>query len=75
MCEVTGVFAKAVQEQYGGLENLKTSVNAAAMKIQGSGWVWLVSPLEKGVGCTARWDKKDRGQELIECFDLKIGCR
>ncbi|KNZ61005.1 superoxide dismutase [Puccinia sorghi] len=37
----TGLFSKAVQQEFGGLEQLKSSVNASAMSIQGSGWAWL----------------------------------
>ncbi|MBW0474314.1 hypothetical protein O181_014029 [Austropuccinia psidii MF-1] len=38
---VEGHFSKAVHEQFGGFEQLKISVNAEAMSIQGSGWAWL----------------------------------
>lgn len=36
-----GVLAAAVQAQYGGLDNLKTKMNAAGSTFQGSGWLWL----------------------------------
>lgn len=42
-CKFKGELAKAVQNQYGGLDGLKSAVNATAMGIQGSGWAWLVS--------------------------------
>ncbi|POW11859.1 hypothetical protein PSTT_04908 [Puccinia striiformis] len=38
---VDGSFSKAVQQDFGGLEQLKSSMNASAMSIQGSGWAWL----------------------------------
>lgn len=50
-----GGFATAVQKQYGGLEKLKSSLNAAAMSIQGSGWAWLVRRLPHP---QARWWSK-----------------
>ncbi|KAH9818913.1 Mn superoxide dismutase [Melampsora americana] len=36
-----GALATAVQAQYGGLDNLKTKMNAAGSMFQGSGWLWL----------------------------------
>ncbi|EGG05331.1 uncharacterized protein MELLADRAFT_107563 [Melampsora larici-populina 98AG31] len=36
-----GVFADAVQAQFGGLDGLKTKMNAVGNTFQGSGWLWL----------------------------------
>ncbi|KAG0147413.1 hypothetical protein CROQUDRAFT_656146 [Cronartium quercuum f. sp. fusiforme G11] len=36
-----GEFSKAVNQQYGSLDGLKSAVNAVALGIQGSGWAWL----------------------------------
>ncbi|OAV98616.1 hypothetical protein PTTG_09275 [Puccinia triticina 1-1 BBBD Race 1] len=38
---VEGSFSKAVQQDFGGLDQLKSAMNASAMSIQGSGWAWL----------------------------------
>ncbi|KAH9818912.1 Manganese/iron superoxide dismutase [Melampsora americana] len=36
-----GVFADAVQAQFGGLNGLKTKMNSVGSTFQGSGWLWL----------------------------------
>jgi len=36
-----GLFSQAIKQEFGDLEKLKGSVNAAALSIQGSGWAWL----------------------------------
>lgn len=38
---VNGLFSQAVQKDFGSLEQLKSSMNASALAIQGSGWAWL----------------------------------
>jgi len=44
----SGTLAKAIDETYGGLEELKKTVNATLAAIQGSGWAWLVKENETG---------------------------
>lgn len=39
----SGPLADAIKADFGGLDGLKSSLNAAALGIQGSGWAWLVS--------------------------------
>lgn len=43
--ECIGALAQAIRRDFCGLDQLKEKVNAAALAIQGSGWVWLVCPL------------------------------
>lgn len=38
---VDGLFSQAVERDFGGYEQLKSSLNASALAIQGSGWAWL----------------------------------
>ncbi len=33
---------KAIEKQFGSMDNLKTQFNAAALSVFGSGWVWLI---------------------------------
>jgi len=42
-----GSLAKAIEAQFGGLDKLTASMNAAGAGVQGSGWVWL--GLNKGL--------------------------
>jgi len=37
-----GTLAKAITEKFGSFENFKKEFNAAAKKVFGSGWAWLV---------------------------------
>jgi len=39
--EPSSSLGKAIQEQFGGLENFKKAFNTATLAIQGSGWGWL----------------------------------
>ena len=39
----SGELAAAIDESFGGLDDLKTAVNDAGVKRFGSGWTWLVS--------------------------------
>ncbi len=39
----SGELATAIDETFGGLDDLKTAVNDAGVKRFGSGWTWLVS--------------------------------
>jgi Fe-Mn family superoxide dismutase len=41
--EPSGLFAEAIQRDFGGLENAKEALRAAAMSVFGSGWAWLCS--------------------------------
>ncbi|CAD1784928.1 similar to Saccharomyces cerevisiae YHR008C SOD2 Mitochondrial manganese superoxide dismutase, protects cells against oxygen toxicity [Maudiozyma barnettii] len=41
-------LAKAIQEQYGSLDPLIASTNAALAGVQGSGWAWIVKNLDNG---------------------------
>mmetsp|Transcript_39063 Transcript_39063/g.39766 ORF Transcript_39063/g.39766 Transcript_39063/m.39766 type:complete len:224 (-) Transcript_39063:98-769(-) len=36
-----GALLTKIEEQYGSLENLQTSMSAATVAVQGSGWGWL----------------------------------
>ncbi|MBA2359578.1 MAG: superoxide dismutase [Actinobacteria bacterium] len=40
--EPKGALAEAIQETFGGLDELKTGVNDGGVKRFGSGWTWLV---------------------------------
>ena len=40
--EPTGELAQAIEDTFGGLDELKQQVNDAGMKRFGSGWTWLV---------------------------------
>lgn len=44
----SGALAKAIDESYGSLEELKKKMNAALAGIQGSGWAWLVQDVQTG---------------------------
>ncbi|ETN37681.1 uncharacterized protein HMPREF1541_07304 [Cyphellophora europaea CBS 101466] len=44
----SGGLAKAIDETYGSLDELKKKFNAALAGIQGSGWVWLVKDTQTG---------------------------
>ncbi|KAL8742286.1 MAG: hypothetical protein Q9190_005201 [Brigantiaea leucoxantha] len=44
----SGQLGKMIDETYGGLENLKKTMNAKLAGIQGSGWAWLVKDNETG---------------------------
>ena len=44
----SGPLAKAIQDSYGGVEELKKKMNAALAGIQGSGWAWLVQDSQTG---------------------------
>jgi Fe-Mn family superoxide dismutase len=41
-------LAKAIDESYGSLDELKKKFNAALAGIQGSGWAWLVQDTQTG---------------------------
>lgn len=43
-----GALGKAIEENYGGLEELKKKFNAALAGVQGSGWAWLVQDTQTG---------------------------
>ncbi|ORY87437.1 manganese superoxide dismutase [Leucosporidium creatinivorum] len=46
----SGPLADAVKSDFGSLDNLKKSINAAALGIQGSGWAWLAyNPTSKRI--------------------------
>ncbi|KAJ9650960.1 Superoxide dismutase [Mn], mitochondrial [Neophaeococcomyces mojaviensis] len=44
----SGELAKAIDETYGSLEDMKKKFNAALAGIQGSGWAWLVKDTQTG---------------------------
>ncbi|RMZ76999.1 hypothetical protein DV738_g4614, partial [Chaetothyriales sp. CBS 135597] len=44
----SGALAKAIDETYGSLDELKKKFNAALAGIQGSGWAWLVKDTQTG---------------------------
>lgn len=44
----TGGLAKAIDETYGSLEDMKKKFNTALAGIQGSGWAWLVRDNQTG---------------------------
>ena len=44
----SGKLGTAVDQAYGGLENLKKLMNTKLAGIQGSGWAWLVKDKETG---------------------------
>ena len=44
----SGALGKAIEEAYGGLEEMKGKFNAALAGIQGSGWAWLVKDNQTG---------------------------
>ncbi len=44
----SGALKDAIDQSYGGLDNLKTRFNIALAAIQGSGWAWLVKDKETG---------------------------
>ena len=44
----SGALGKAIEEGYGGLEELKKKFNAALAGVQGSGWAWLVQDTQTG---------------------------
>ena len=46
--EPEGGLKKAIEEAYGGMEELKKVMNAKLAGIQGSGWAWLVKDTETG---------------------------
>ena len=44
----SGALAKAIDETYGSLEEMKKKFNTALAGIQGSGWAWLVKDTQTG---------------------------
>lgn len=44
----TGALGKAIEENFGGLEEFKKRFNAALAGVQGSGWAWLVKDTMTG---------------------------
>jgi superoxide dismutase len=44
----SGALAKAIDDSYGSLDELKKKFNAALAGIQGSGWAWLVQDTQTG---------------------------
>lgn len=46
--DANSALAKAITEQYGTVEALQASTNAALAGVQGSGWAWLVKDLDNG---------------------------
>ena len=46
--EPEGGLKKAIDEAYGGVEQLKKVMNTKLAGIQGSGWAWLVKDTETG---------------------------
>merc|ERR1712230_61422 len=44
----SGALAKAIDDTYGNLDELKKKFNAALAGIQGSGWAWLVKDTQTG---------------------------
>lgn len=44
----SGALNKAINDTYGGLDQLKTQMNTALAGIQGSGWAWLVKDNNTG---------------------------
>lgn len=44
----SGALAKAIDETYGSLEEMKKRFNTALAGIQGSGWAWLVKDTQTG---------------------------
>lgn len=44
----SGALAKAIDETYGGLAEMKKRFNTALAGIQGSGWAWLVKDTQTG---------------------------
>lgn len=46
--EPAGALKTAIEDAFGGVDNLKKKLNAALTGIQGSGWAWLVQDGSKG---------------------------
>lgn len=44
----SGALAKAIDDSYGSLDQLKKTMNTALAGIQGSGWAWLVQDSQTG---------------------------
>mmetsp|Transcript_4115 Transcript_4115/g.10254 ORF Transcript_4115/g.10254 Transcript_4115/m.10254 type:complete len:227 (+) Transcript_4115:57-737(+) len=44
----SGELAKAIEAKWGSVDNFKTSFNATAAAIQGSGWAWLAASKADG---------------------------
>lgn len=44
----SGALGKAIDENYGSLEEMKKKFNAALAGVQGSGWAWLVQDVQTG---------------------------
>jgi superoxide dismutase, Fe-Mn family len=44
----SGALAKAIDDTYGNLDEMKKKFNAALAGIQGSGWAWLVKDTQTG---------------------------
>lgn len=44
----SGALAKAIDDTYGGLDELKKTMNTALAGIQGSGWAWLIQDSQTG---------------------------
>lgn len=44
----SGPLGKAIDESFGGLEEMKKKFNAALAGVQGSGWAWLVQDVQTG---------------------------
>jgi len=44
----SGPLGKAIDANYGSLEEMKKKFNAALASVQGSGWAWLVQDVQTG---------------------------
>ena len=44
----SGALAKAIDDHFGSLEEMKKKFNAALAGIQGSGWAWLFKDTQTG---------------------------
>ena len=48
-----GVLAKAINSQFGNLENMKSALGASTIAVQGSGWGWLGYNASTGEYCVS----------------------
>lgn len=70
-----GELRKAIEAQYGSLENLQSTMSAATVAVQGSGWGWLgydKTNKRLAIATTANQDPLQTTTGLIPLFGIDV---
>jgi Fe-Mn family superoxide dismutase len=65
--EPVGIFAEAIETELGGLEKMKSDMNAAGMSRFGSGWVWLCVKADKTLCICSTPNQDNPLMDIAEC--------